>query len=1223
MNRRIRTVATALALIATTALIVSATPTAAATPPAVTGLQHSFGSVAVGASTTRTVSVRNTDTTGPVTITTTGGTPGSPRFTVTNGCNGTTLDPYLSSAADRCEITYTFTPNAPGVYRTTASLTVNGVAYTVHLAGRGVVAPGTISGTSTLVNASPTARSSIWVTAVDGSAKFNVQNVNGAYSIQVPPGQYCVSFGVSAYEGTISSYPGKRHCRDGITPVTVTSGATTPNINATLTLGSISGTIRDEGGVVMPDYYVRTQVVGGTANAYDQSDASGVYQLVNLAPGTYCVGHGTTNGANGPCPAGTQRAEVTAGANVAGVNIQLAPAGPDGPSGAISGKVTNGAGVAQPGREVRAQSADGIGWGGSATTAADGSYTASGLLPGSYCVSVRDDGSTLAGEYYSNKASCADADLVTVTTTTTAGIDFQLTPGATLSGKVRLPGGAPAANATVYVSSESVYSYIEATTNAAGDYTVQGLSPGQYCVRARDQWGDLPTTARGGVGTCAQTTLVTVGAAAAMTGIDVQLVEGGTIAGTVTFPAGFIPGVGDGSLMMSTRDLDGEQSNYVNVDVDGRYSTEPLAPGTYCLDVRTPAPSLLIRRTLGSLTPDYCRAGTIQVTNGAVTTLDFALELGGSVSGWVVTPNGYPDQDPSPQLEPHGGEHERVRADGSYFVTGVPAGTYCVAIHSYGLWVVDAAYDGYFDCSDGFTPVTVTAGQNTGNINFALTAGGRVSGTVTRAGGDGYDLVELHRLDAAQPVVSTNTSPASATLADYSAEVPPGTYCVLVRPHESTGNANQAYGGTPSCAGAAPVVVPAMRVVDGIDITLTRQIYRPLANPARLADTRPGRPVTAGATEGTGPINAGGVLRVQVAGLADVPAGAASVALNVTAVGASAAGHLTVFPCGEAVPTASNVNYTAGQTTPNAVIAKLGATGDHTGKVCIATHAATDIVVDVAGYFPDTNGFVPLPTPVRITDTRPGRPVIAGAPEGAGPVAAQDVLRVQVAGLADVPASAASVALNVTAVGASAAGHLTVFPCGEPLPTASNVNYTAGQTTPNAVIAKLGTTGDHTGKVCIATHAATDIVVDVAGYFPDTNGFVPLPTPARLMDSRPERPTVDGDHQAEGPIPGQTVREFQVGGRAGLPTGAASVVLNVTAVGASAAGHLTVFPCGEEVPTASNVNYVAGQTTPNAVIAKLGGNGKVCIRAHAATDVVVDVSGFFPAADGPIVEQLG
>jgi hypothetical protein len=57
---------------------------------------------------------------------------------------------------------------------------------------------------------------------------------------------------------------------------------------------------------------------------------------------------------------------------------------------------------------------------------------------------------------------------------------------------------------------------------------------------------------------------------------------------------------------------------------------------------------------------------------------------------------------------------------------------------------------------------------------------------------------------------------------------------------------------------------------------------------------------------------------------------------------------------------------------------------------------------------------------------------------------------------------------------------LTVWPCGQPQPNASNLNYGTGQTIPNAVITKLGTAG----KVCVFTRAAVDLVIDVNGYFP-------------------------------------------------------------------------------------------------------------------------------------------
>ncbi len=71
-------------------------------------------------------------------------------------------------------------------------------------------------------------------------------------------------------------------------------------------------------------------------------------------------------------------------------------------------------------------------------------------------------------------------------------------------------------------------------------------------------------------------------------------------------------------------------------------------------------------------------------------------------------------------------------------------------------------------------------------------------------------------------------------------------------------------------------------------------------------------------------------------------------------------------------------------------------------------------------------------------------------------------------------------------------------------------------------------------------------------------------------------------------------------------------MLNVTAVQASSAGFMTVFPCGTPVPTASNLNYAAGQTIANAVVAKIGDGGRVCVYTSSAAHLMVDVNGTAP-----------
>ncbi len=69
-------------------------------------------------------------------------------------------------------------------------------------------------------------------------------------------------------------------------------------------------------------------------------------------------------------------------------------------------------------------------------------------------------------------------------------------------------------------------------------------------------------------------------------------------------------------------------------------------------------------------------------------------------------------------------------------------------------------------------------------------------------------------------------------------------------------------------------------------------------------------------------------------------------------------------------------------------------------------------------------------------------------------------------------------------------------------------------------------------------------------------------------------------------------------------------MLNTTAVTPGAAGYLTIYPCGTTRPLASNLNYVRGDIVANAILAKVGTNGRVCVYTLATTHIVVDVNGY-------------
>jgi hypothetical protein len=328
------------------------------------------------------------------------------------------------------------------------------------------------------------------------------------------------------------------------------------------------------------------------------------------------------------------------------------------------------------------------------------------------------------------------------------------------------------------------------------------------------------------------------------------------------------------------------------------------------------------------------------------------------------------------------------------------------------------------------------------------------------------------------------------------------------------------------------------------------------------------------------------------------------VVLNVTAVTPTGVGFVTVYPCG-AVPNASNLNFAAGDVIPNSVLARI----DGLGNVCFFTSVNTHLLVDASGYFLNTTAFTPLAEPGRLLDSRIGGVTIDGAHAGVGRLAANVPYELPVTNRAGVPLGVASVVLNVTAVQPSAAGFLTVYPCGEPPPNASNLNFPAGDIIPNLVIARVGAGGN----VCFVSSIDTNLLADVSGYFMNSTLMVPLAAPQRMLDTRsPSGTTVDGQHQAVGRIPAGGTYQLPIAGRAGVPPGALSVVLNVTAVTPSVGGFLTVFACGQNLPNASNLNFSAGEVIPNAVLATVGTGGTVCFYSYSETDLLVDVSGYFP-----------
>lgn len=406
---------------------------------------------------------------------------------------------------------------------------------------------------------------------------------------------------------------------------------------------------------------------------------------------------------------------------------------------------------------------------------------------------------------------------------------------------------------------------------------------------------------------------------------------------------------------------------------------------------------------------------------------------------------------------------------------------------------------------------------------------------------------------------------------------------------------------------ASLVATMSWAVGSGAPLDAASTGYRPLPAPQRLLDTRPGEQTADGDFAGGGKRRADSTLRLDVAGRAGLADPTGSVVLNLTVDQPDAAGFLTVWPCDQSRPTASNLNYVAGQVVAVAAISRVAPDG----QVCVYTLAPTHIIIDAAGEFP-ADSFEPLDAPERLADTREGERTVDGRFAGDGLRAADSTYSVQVAGRGSLRAGATAVALNVTATTVGDAGFLSVYPCDADRPLASNVNYEPGLTTPNLVFSRL----DPDGRVCVYTLRAVDLVIDVAGSLP-IDSFVPLPEPRRLLDTRPGESTYDQTFRGGGlQLDGATL-QLPVAGRAQVPDNATAVVLNVTSTGSPTPGFVTAHPQGSGLAAASNVNFVGGRTVANLVVAALGSTGDVCLFTRGSTHLVVDVAGWLTGPPPP------
>ena len=212
------------------------------------------------------------------------------------------------------------------------------------------------------------------------------------------------------------------------------------------------------------------------------------------------------------------------------------------------------------------------------------------------------------------------------------------------------------------------------------------------------------------------------------------------------------------------------------------------------------------------------------------------------------------------------------------------------------------------------------------------------------------------------------------------------------------------------------------------------------------------------------------------------------------------------------------------------------------------------------------------------------------------------------AGTGGVPSDADAVVLNVAATRTKASGHLTVYGHGTSYPGTSNSNWAAGETVSNLVVVPVTD-----GKAVLnnGSTASADFVADVVGYYHHygrASVVVPMAPQVRVLDTRTGAGT--GGKVAE--IPAHGTVKLVLAGTDGVPAeGVTAADLNLTATHETSTGYITAYPDGGARPTASSVNFHAGQSAANAAVVPVGADGAIDLYNGGPTsvDLVADLVG--------------
>jgi hypothetical protein len=700
----------------------------------------------------------------------------------------------------------------------------------------------------------------------------------GNYSQTLPPGTYGVL--TQNAQGYINKIWNNISCSatcdvNSLTPVVV-SGAAVSGIDFALDSGGarISGTITSSAtGLPIAGALVYFIDSGGnvpfssaTTNASGQYTSDGgsvsgnVFVQTQNGQGFQDEGYNnhkcSFSGGCGGSP--TDPVAVTLGATKSGIDFALDP------GGRISGSVKDANNL--PLANVTVKISSSTGPGDETLTDAFGNFISSGLATGTYYVSTINSVGLV--DYVWNNLVCAhdfcDENLgtpiaVTVPSTTT-GINFVLIPGQTISGTVTAAaGGAPIADISVSLMNANGTFVGGANTDASGAFTSGAVPPGTYYVGTFangfiQQLYNHVSCPNGCPPSPAGTPVVVANQPVININFSLLATGGtGSITGTVTDVVGGTSPTGVQVQLIGPAFTGGAAPVATTTTIAGVYTFSNIPTGSYYVRTNANASGVLpggiplINQLYNGVTCLNCNlstttAGTlVTVSSGGTTSgINFALQRGGFISGTITkASDGTLLQNIGVQIFNSAGVSVgafNTNASGVFSSWGLPADTY---------YVRTANNQGYVNrqwqnlaCPQtaclptSGTPVVVNGAQVSG-IDFVLTLGGRISGTITDASNaQAVPFVQVAIFSSAGVNVGSASADASGNYT--TSGLPAGSYFLrsatgpVFLNNQQVAFVDQLYSGTqcvPACLNATfgtPVAVSNGATTSSINFALSR-----------------------------------------------------------------------------------------------------------------------------------------------------------------------------------------------------------------------------------------------------------------------------------------------------------------------------------------------------------------------------------------------------------------